>query len=197
MIRRPVLYFWLYFAIFVKGLVTCEFWDISNKVPIAREKPTSCWRYSHLPLALQPQPPFPFTVVSKREWDLQCAMSSVLSNGSAGFPELPVLLFLILAWALSWNVILHCTVLKTLLSSPENCFYSPPHSRCWCCMPRMLLGRRWQLVPAWWSVTLQGDLAVCLALYVVPHSNYHCSAVSGDNRVSAWAAQNISSSCCL
>lgn len=44
----------------------------------------------------------------------------------------------------------------------------------------MLLGRQGHLVPVWSSVALRGDLAVCLTLCVMPHTNYHCSVVSGD-----------------
>lgn len=116
------------------------------------------------------------------------------NNGSAGFPELPVPFFLILTWVLSWNVTLHCIVsFEDLGIKPRELFFT---HHCCCCMPRMLLGRQWHLVPARWSVALQGDPAVSLVLCVVPHTNYHCS-VSGDNRVSAQAEQSISSFRCL
>lgn len=47
----------------------------------------------------------------------------------------------------------------------------------------MLLGGQWHLVPAWWSVALQGGLVGWSALCLVPHRHYHAHlSVSGGNR---------------
>lgn len=141
--------------------------------PAAADTHICHWRSDHNLLSL-----FLSLARGSKIFHLQTAVC--FSNDSAGFPELPVPLFLILARVLSWNVIPHCIV--CFGTKPKELF-STHH--CCCCMPGMLLGRQWLLLPVWWSVAFQGELAICLALCVVPHTSYHCSVVSGDNKVSA------------
>lgn len=126
-----------------------------------------------------------FLFSSRRSKIFHLQRAVCFSNGTAGFP-------------------VSCSILPHPYMGPFMERDSPLHSLLWrpwyqaqrtVFYPPLLL--LYAKDAAGVAVALQGDLAVCLALCMVPHTNYHCSVVSGGNRVSAWAAQNIGSFCCL